>query len=69
MIGKSILALATIAIAATAFLPAASAGSYGKGYGHGHSDQQCHWEKKTIFIGYNHYGKAIYKWKRVKVCH
>ncbi|WP_040489125.1 hypothetical protein [Fulvimarina pelagi] len=73
MIRKTILTLATLAMTATIAMPSAQAGYYGKGYGkgysHSYSYKKCHWEKKKIFVGYNRWGKKLYRWKRIKVCY
>lgn len=71
MIRRTTLALATIAVASvgSASISSAKADGYWPNYSFtgGHAD--CHWEKQKFFVGYDHYGQRIYRWKKVKICH
>lgn len=80
MLKKTLISLATLAVVATATASSASAGSYGSGYfgagykSHGYHKyyghkKHCNWIKKKIIVGYDHYDRPIYKWKRFKVCY
>ena len=79
MIRNALIGLATVAAAAAALSAPASANGYGNSYStysepsrtSDYDDYRptCHTERQKVFIGYGDYGRKIFVWKRVRVCH
>ena len=80
MIRKTFIALAAVVVSATASMSGAEAHGFrfGHGHGHGHGFHKrviisngfghCKIVKRKVVVGHNHFGKPIFKIKRVKVC-
>lgn len=78
MIRKTFIALAAVVVSATASMSGAEAHGFRFGHGHGHGFHKrviisngfghCKIVKRKVVVGHNHFGKPIFKIKRVKVC-
>ncbi|MBO0905215.1 hypothetical protein [Jiella sonneratiae] len=69
MIRKTVIAVATLAVAATASVAGAHATSYWPTYSFydgGHDD--CRWVRQKVVVGHDYYGNPIYRWTKVRIC-
>lgn len=77
MIRNALIALTTTAVVAVGSIGAAQAHGFKHNHGfnkrviivnNGFGYSHCKFVTRKVFIGYSHFGKPIYKFKRVRIC-